>query len=704
MPATGTILNSFKATDFSGGLDINTSRAKLAMMANNDRSVVAHNIYFRDDGKARARPGFWMINWQPEFTSGVNGSIRGGYQYTKSDGSTWMIIATATTLFALNSADMTASPITLKTGLTSGARYSFAVYNDTLFIANGVDAPMQFDGVTVTPLGGGAPSTLIQVVVHGNRLFGLATAVPSRVYWSRLNNPLDWTGTDDAGFIDVNPNDGHGLTALVPSINELVMLKSSRAYRLQGIGPATGYTVQDNMVPATGSVGCAWRQAAAFGENDVWYASRVGIHRLSVTAQFGDLSESFVSNNIAPVFTTPDKFDLEDIGPLKVPQLVYEPRTHSLFIPVKTVGPGQHMDTILDYDIALKAWAVWKPPFEFTAIWSACEPIYKDQANANALDPNNRSTLYIGGITDRANGYFVARLEFRADHDHHFPGPSPEWPDGYEPIDIISSFQHVNMLRAPGVSKSPRYLMLRFDERQTRGVYGVEVRIYYDFSPFPAITAIVNQAQLINRIDLSGMCEYMEVQLTAPQFPPLLSYEVFWRFRRQIRRTQTWNFALGPTYDDDQDGLPMPMRGCRLTNTITQSVPDTVVTKLTFNRSVFDTDGFHSIVTNPERITVPLSGKYLVGATVRWDNSVSAKSQRDLAIRLNGTTPNVAAASNTVVPGFSAGALIYECITVTQLTAGDYLEVVVVTTGDGTRAILSYPNDSPVFWIVYLGP
>jgi len=287
---------------------------------------------------------------------------------------------------------------------------------------------------------------------------------------------------------------------------------------------------------------------------------------------------------------------------------------------------------------------------------------------------------------------------------------SPEHPAGYEPIDIISSIQHVNMMRAPGVSKSPRYLMLRFDQRQTRGDYGLTVKVYYDLNPFPALTATVNQAQLINRIDLSGMCEYMEVQITGPQFPPLVGYEVFWRFRRQIRRTQTWNFALGPP-QDDQEGLPVPMRGCRLWHSIDQSIVNYVYTPLNFNTSAFDTDGFHSIVTNPSRITVPLPGRYLIGASAVWDPPVSTSgSERWLGIRLNGTMA-IIAENRTLAPVAPGHQPAMHCTTMIEAIAGDYFEVEAMTNNDGTRVVRSWPyqtggqnGQSPVFWIIYLGP
>ena len=77
----------------------------------------------------------------------------------------------------------------------------------------------------------------------------------ARCYWSAINNTLDWTTANNAGFIDIEPNDGSIIIDLVPSIQELVILKGRRPYRLQGIGPATGYTLQDHVVPATGAGG-----------------------------------------------------------------------------------------------------------------------------------------------------------------------------------------------------------------------------------------------------------------------------------------------------------------------------------------------------------------------------------------------------------------------------------------------------------------
>ena len=61
-----------------------------------------------------------------------------------------------------------------------GVRYRFAVYNDLLHITNGFDAPMTWDGTTFANMAGSPPATGRVIVMHANRAFMTATAVPSR--------------------------------------------------------------------------------------------------------------------------------------------------------------------------------------------------------------------------------------------------------------------------------------------------------------------------------------------------------------------------------------------------------------------------------------------------------------------------------------------------------------------------------------------
>ena len=50
---------------------------------------------------------------------------------------------------------------------------------------------------------------------------------------------------------------------------------------------------------------------------------------------------------------------------------------------------------------------------------------------------------------------------------------------------------------------------------------------------------------------------------------------------------------------------PPKFRGCLLSQSTGQSIPNSTTTVLDFDQPEYDTDGFHENVLNPERITIP---------------------------------------------------------------------------------------------------
>ncbi|MBA7547101.1 hypothetical protein ES705_39503 [subsurface metagenome] len=76
-----------------------------------------------------------------------------------------------------------------------------------------------------------------------------------------------------------------------------------------------------------------------------------------------------------------------------------------------------------------------------------------------------------------------------------------------------------------------------------------------------------------------------------------------------------------PTADQDaatkkyhDDNLPAApyTQGCKLWRTAAQSIPDGSITNVIFDQEIYDTDGMHSTITNPERITIKTAGIYIV--------------------------------------------------------------------------------------------
>lgn len=110
---------------------------------------------------------------------------------------------------------------------------------------------------------------------------------------------------------------------------------------------------------------------------------------------------------------------------------------------------------------------------------------------------------------------------------------------------------------------------------------------------------------------------------------------------------------------------------------------------MAFQVEAFDTDGFHDNVTNNSRITIPTSGKYLVGASVL--NPTSNSSTR-LQIKLNGSTfigGTGFVGNNGISPTASVSTLY-------DFTAGDYVEIFCAA----TSGVPSSSGDARTnFWI-----
>lgn len=108
-------------------------------------------------------------------------------------------------------------------------------------------------------------------------------------------------------------------------------------------------------------------------------------------------------------------------------------------------------------------------------------------------------------------------------------------------------------------------------------------------------------------------------------------------------------------------------------------------TVLTFGTSEeFDTSGFHDLVTNPERITVPtgLGGKYLVHAAI--DFAANATGFRGLILYVNNTTEvcDVFQPTSTGHHSLNLSAII-------TLNAGDYVNVRGYQTSGGNLNVIT---------------
>lgn len=137
--------------------------------------------------------------------------------------------------------------------------------------------------------------------------------------------------------------------------------------------------------------------------------------------------------------------------------------------------------------------------------------------------------------------------------------------------------------------------------------------------------------------------------------------------------------------------------GCSVYNSTTQSIADTTFTAVTWNTEDYDTDDFHSTVSNTSRMTIPSGkgGKYLISAFFEWTENNTTGS-RQIAIYKNGSRVRAA----LLTPSAALPTSIIS--TTLNLVATDYVEVFAYQNSTASRTI-SPENIFGHFSISYLG-
>ena len=128
--------------------------------------------------------------------------------------------------------------------------------------------------------------------------------------------------------------------------------------------------------------------------------------------------------------------------------------------------------------------------------------------------------------------------------------------------------------------------------------------------------------------------------------------------------------------------------GCAAFRNAAQSITKNTNTLLTLPSEQFDTDGFHSTVTNTGRFTVPTGkgGKYNLTASVSFDTAIT--EQVWLMLYVNGSAVTAAASGLSLgvfqqFPGTANTDYINGSVTYSY-SAGDYAEVYVFHNGTNT--------------------
>ena len=140
-------------------------------------------------------------------------------------------------------------------------------------------------------------------------------------------------------------------------------------------------------------------------------------------------------------------------------------------------------------------------------------------------------------------------------------------------------------------------------------------------------------------------------------------------------------------------------KGVSLYNSTDPTIANNTVTAVAFDTEFYDTDGFHSTVTNNTRVTIPagLGGKYLItSANVTFNTN--ATGVRAIRILKNGSVLHF----GPTILGNASEFLACNFTTTCQLVATDYIEIAVYQNSGGNLGF--YAGDTrALFSVTYLG-
>jgi acid phosphatase family membrane protein YuiD len=114
---------------------------------------------------------------------------------------------------------------------------------------------------------------------------------------------------------------------------------------------------------------------------------------------------------------------------------------------------------------------------------------------------------------------------------------------------------------------------------------------------------------------------------------------------------------------------------CRARRGSNQSIANTTETAITLPTEDFDSDNFHSTVTNTNRMTIPtgMGGQYLIAAVIVWQSN--ATGWRQCLIRVNGSNAGVANLEGTTQQAANGITTRQSVTTILPLSAGNYVEI-----------------------------
>lgn len=225
-------MNRLRLNDFTGGL--NTKSPPSVIKQN--QALYLSNLNIFSYGGFEKRYGNSEFN-SSAMNSGAN--VQGLGYFRTALGTDYLMVICGAKIFKSDNLDGTMDDITGAVTITAGQNNLWThtqMNNLSIFVGGSYsapDAPIKYNGAgNAAALGGTPPSGLFCFSANNRAFIGSTAANRSRLYWSIVGNPEDWSGTG-SGNQDIHKDDGDDLIGGVPiGLDTVLLFKQNSIYAM----------------------------------------------------------------------------------------------------------------------------------------------------------------------------------------------------------------------------------------------------------------------------------------------------------------------------------------------------------------------------------------------------------------------------------------------------------------------------------------
>lgn len=361
----------FQLLPWIGGLNTSVDES----MIPSNQLTVADNVIFDTRGSRKKREGI-EFDWSSAFGDGGSVIKLHDFWFGATTRDQKLVgVSSAGGVYDVDNPDptlVTDGGTAWTVPLTNASTLTFN--NKCLIAVSGTGNVMKmWDGSgNVADVPGTPPEASI-LCEHLGRIWCNSKANPDRIYYSPVGDHTVWNGTGDSGGFDIGAGDGDpdGITAIASFRGDLFVFKRTKTYRVVGQFPE-----DTQVIKLSDSTGCiAHNSVVAVEQDDLIWVSERGVHSMAATQNYGDFTSSYMSADVQRTFN--DDFTR---ARLKYTQGAYLPQANSLAFAFteesganKTLTTGAVTNTLMLYNIPLKAWYRW-PDLPCTSLVVSNDP------------------------------------------------------------------------------------------------------------------------------------------------------------------------------------------------------------------------------------------------------------------------------------------------------------------------------------------